>query len=71
MFLGYKNWKDILPDVEKKLYYSRIMNFNSHSKLTDEEFRILSEQEKEAVGVLVKYLIDNFKFFEKNNKNEH
>lgn len=70
MFLGYKSWGKILPQ-NKVSHYTRIMNFNSHSKLTEEEPGDLSADDIEAVGVLVKYLIDNFKFFEKNNKNEH
>ena len=70
MFLGYESWGEILPK-EKKLYYSRIMNFTSHSKLTDEEFRIPSEQEKNMVNFLVKHLIEEFKFFEEKSKNEH
>jgi len=56
---------------DKQSYYERIMNFNSHSKLTNEEISIPSEQQKKEVGFLVKYLIDNFKFFEKKNQNEH
>ncbi|CAM1627302.1 hypothetical protein [Bartonella apis] len=70
MFLGYKNWGKILPP-RREAYYTGIMNFNSHLKLTDEEFRIPSEQEKEAVGFLVKYLIEEFKFFEEKNQNEN
>ena len=70
MFLGYQSLKDILPE-DKHSYYERIMNFNSHSKLTNEEISIPSEQQKKEVGFLVKYLIDNFKFFEKKNQNEH
>ena len=70
MFLGYESWGEILPQ-EKQLYYSRIMNFTSHSKLTDEEFRIPSEQEKNMVNFLVKHLIEEFKFFEEKNQNGH
>jgi len=47
------------------------MNFTSHSKLTDEEFRIPSEQEKNMVNFLVKHLIEEFKFFEEKNQNGH
>ena len=70
MFLGYKSWGQILPqdDVSR---YTRIMNLNSHSKLTDEEYRDLPEDDKVSVGVLVKHLIHNFKFFEEKNQNEH
>ena len=70
MFLGYESWREILPQ-EKELYYSRIMNFTSHSKLTDEEFRKPSEQEKNMVNFLVKHLIEEFKFFEEKNQNGH
>lgn len=72
MFLGYKSWGEILPqDQDNVSYYTRIMNFNSHSKLTDEECGNLPDNDKEAVGVLVKHLIHNFKFFEEKNQNEH
>ena len=70
MFLGYESWGEILPqdDVSR---YTRIMNLNSHSKLTDEEYIDLPEDDKVSVGVLVKHLIHNFKFFEEKNQNEH
>ncbi|WP_198233491.1 MULTISPECIES: anticodon nuclease [Bartonella] len=70
MFLGYESWGKILPQ-NKVSHYTRIMNFNSHSKLTEEEPGDLSADDIEAVGVLVKHLIHNFKFFEEKNQNEH
>ena len=70
MFLGYESWREILPEG-KRLYYSKIMNFSSHLKLTEEQFRDPLNEEKNMVNFLVKHLIEEFKFFEEKNQNEH
>lgn len=38
-FLGYPKWSELLPD-DKQLYYSRIINFTSHSTLSNEAVEI-------------------------------
>jgi len=55
-FLGYLKWSDLLPD-DKQLYYSRIINFTSHSTLSNEAVA----QPTPAEQVTVKLLLDHLK----------
>lgn len=55
-FLGYPKWSELLPD-DKQLYYSRIINFTSHSTLSNEAVAQPTPQE----GVTVKLLLDHLK----------
>ena len=57
-FLGYPKWSDLLPD-DRQIYYNRIIQFTSHSTLSNEAVAERPEAEKEAVGFLVKHLINN------------
>lgn len=53
-FLGYKNWKDLLPG-DKKAYADRIMNFYPHNTLSNKEIAEPTEPEKK----MVRFLLDN------------
>jgi len=44
-FLGYKEWKELLPN-EKQTYYNRIIQFTSHSTLSNEAVAEPSLEEK-------------------------
>lgn len=55
-FLGYPKWSELLPD-DKQLYYSRIINFTSHSTLSNET----SAQPTPAESAMVKLLLDHLK----------
>jgi hypothetical protein len=55
-FLGYPKWSELLPD-DKQLYYSRIINFTSHSTLSNEAVAEPTPAEK----VTVKLLLDHLK----------
>lgn len=55
-FLGYPKWSELLPD-DKQLYYSRIMNFTSHSTLSNEAVA----QPTPAESATVKLLLDHLK----------
>lgn len=55
-FLGYPKWSELLPD-DKQLYYSRIINFTSHSTLSNEAIA----QPTPAEQATVKLLLDNLK----------
>lgn len=63
-FLGYRNWKELLPD-EKETYASRIMNFYSHRSLLNDEIKEPTNQEKEMVKLLFNHLLENYKFWRK------
>lgn len=63
-FLGYQNWSDLLPDNDsRQSYYSRIMNFSSHSSLANETSIYLTDAEKNIVGYLLNDLTDRYNFF--------
>ncbi|MCA3238464.1 MAG: AAA family ATPase [Curvibacter sp.] len=55
-FLGYPHWSELLPD-EKQLYYKRIINFTSHSTLSNEAVA----QPTPAESATVKLLLDHLK----------
>lgn len=61
-FLGYENWSELLPD-EKQTYYTRIVNFTSHSTLSNEAVAEPSPQEKKMVEFLLNHLLDKHKFY--------
>lgn len=61
-FLGYKEWGDLLPD-DKSVYYKRIMNFTSHSKIANEVVVEPTPQEKQTVKLLLEHLINNCSFW--------
>lgn len=57
-FLGYPKWSDLLPD-DRQIYYNRIIQFTSHSTLSNEAVAEPTEAEKETVRLLLDHLIDN------------
>lgn len=57
-FLGYPRWSDLLPD-DKEAYYNRIIQFTSHSTLSNEIVAEPTEPEKQTVKFLLKHLMDN------------
>lgn len=61
-FLGHEKWSDLLPNDNREGYVSRIMNFYSHSTLSNEEVREPTPPEKEMINLLFKHLIDNSKY---------
>ncbi len=57
-FLGYPQWSDLLPD-DRQTYYNRIIQFTSHSTLSNEAVAEPTEAEKQIVRFLFNHLIDN------------
>jgi wobble nucleotide-excising tRNase len=62
-FLGYPEWSDLLPD-NKTAYYNRIIQFTSHSTLSNEAVAEPNAQEKQIVSFLLKHLKQNYNFWE-------
>lgn len=65
-FLGYPQWSDLLPD-DKKTYYNRIIQFTSHSTLSNEAVPDPTEPEKNTLKLLLKHLVDNNYYTEEQN----
>ncbi len=62
-FLGYPKWSELLPD-DKQLYLSRIINFTSHSTLSNEAVAEPTQAEKATVRLLLDHLKDNYGFWQ-------
>jgi hypothetical protein len=67
-FLGYPQWSDLLPD-DKQLYLQRIINFTSHSTLSNEAIAEPTEPEKQIVKFLLDNLVDNYGFWQQEEQN--
>lgn len=65
-FLGYPQWSELLPD-DKKVYYNRIIQFTSHSTLSNEVVPEPTEPEKQVVKFLLDHLVDNNYYKEEQN----
>ncbi len=61
-FLGYPRWSELLPD-DKQTYYNRVIQFTSHSTLSNEVVAEPTEPEKQTVALLLKHLTDNFNYW--------
>jgi hypothetical protein len=69
-FLGYPNWSELLPD-NKQLYLSRIVNFTSHSTLSNEAVAEPTPQEKKMVKLLLDHLTSNYGFWKQVEQNDN
>lgn len=65
-FLGYPNWSDLLDSArgDKQGYLKRIIQFTSHSTLSNEAVAEPTPQEKEIVGLLLDNLVNNYAFWQ-------
>ena len=61
-FLDYPQWSELLPE-DKKTYYNRIIQFTSHSTLSNEAIPEPTEPEKNTLKFLLKHLIDNYSYY--------
>ena len=57
-FLGYPEWKRLLPE-DRQLYYNRIIQFTSHSTLSNEVVPEPSGPEKQTVKLLLEHLVNS------------
>lgn len=62
-FLGYPKWSELLPG-DKRLYYGRIINFTSHSTLSNEAVAQPTPAEKATVKLLLDHLKSNYGFWQ-------
>jgi wobble nucleotide-excising tRNase len=66
-FLGYPKWSDLLPD-DKPLYLSRIINFTSHSTLSNETVADPTPAEQATVKLLLDHLKNKHEFWQEKNQ---
>ena len=62
-FLGHPKWSELLPD-DKQLYLIRVINFTSHSTLSNEAVAQPTPQEKATVKLLLDHLKTNYGFWQ-------
>lgn len=62
-FLGYPKWSELLPD-DKQLYYSRVINFTSHSTLSNEAVAQPTPAEQATVKLLLDHLKNSHGFWQ-------
>ncbi|WP_085619056.1 MULTISPECIES: AAA family ATPase [unclassified Pseudomonas] len=62
-FLGYPQWSALLPD-DKQAYLNRIMQFTSHSTLSNESVTEPTPQEKQTVRLLLDHLVANYGYWQ-------
>ena len=68
-FLGYREWSELLPG-ERTVYLNRIIQFTSHSSLSNETVSQPSEPEKKTVGLLLNHLIANYGYWKQDEVHE-
>ena len=68
-FLGYQRWSELLPD-DKKTYYNRVIQFTSHSTLSNEVIPEPTEPEKQTVKFLLDHLTDNFNYWKEEQNDD-
>lgn len=66
-FLGYPKWSELLPD-DKQAYLNRIIQFTSHSTLSNEVVTELSGPEKNTVALLLNHLVSNYGFWQQEEQ---
>lgn len=62
-FLGYPKWSELLPG-DKQAYLKRIIQFTSHSTLSNEAVAEPTVPEKQIVKFLLDHLIRNYRFWQ-------
>jgi hypothetical protein len=67
-FLGYPRWSQLLP-ADQQLYLNRIIQFTSHSTLSNEAVAEPSPQEKQMVKLLLDHLRANYRYWQEEAAN--
>lgn len=52
-FLGYNNWRELLPEESREAYYNRIINLSSHGKHSGEEVSVIEDNDKRVLSFLI------------------
>ena len=69
-FLGYDHWSDLLPEDGRENYHQRIINFTSHSTLSNDAVAEPTSPEKKIVEHLLGHLVDNYSYWQESAVNE-
>lgn len=66
-FLGYPKWSELLPD-DKHTYLNRVIQFTSHSTLSNEAVAEPTPQEKQTVKLLLDHLVGNERYWKQQEQ---
>ncbi len=58
-FLGYQRWSELLPD-DRQTYFNRVMQYTSHSTLSNESVSEPTPPERQTVKFLLNHLINTY-----------
>ena len=61
-FLGYRSWKELLPEDARESYFNRIINLSSHGKFSSEEVSVIRDNDKRVLSYLVRTFKESYKF---------
>ena len=61
-FLGYRSWKELLPEDARESYFNRIINLSSHGKFSSEEISVIRDNDKRVLSYLVRTFKESYKF---------
>ncbi|GAM03679.1 hypothetical protein MBENS4_0678 [Novosphingobium sp. MBES04] len=67
-FLGYPRWAELLPD-DKQAYMNRVIQFTSHSTVSNDAIAEPSLEEKQIVPFLLEHLIENYSYRQQGPQN--
>ena len=67
-FLGCTQWSDLLPD-DKQTYYNRVIQFTSHSTLSNEAVSEPTDPEKNTLKLLLNHLVENNYYIKDKEQN--
>lgn len=70
-FLGYNNWRDLLPEESREAYYNRIINLSSHGKHSGEEVSVIEDNDKRVLSFLIGEIKRIYGFKSNVNSNEN
>lgn len=68
-FLGYPRWSELLPG-DKQAYLNRIIQFTSHSTLSNEAVAEPTPQEKQTVNFLLEHLMNTYGYWQEEVPND-
>ncbi|MCE0757724.1 AAA family ATPase [Marinobacter sp. G11] len=68
-FLGYPKWSELLPG-DQQAYLNRIIQFSSHSTLTNDTVTEPTEPEKQTVKLLLNHLKNEYGFWKQVEAND-
>ena len=68
-FLGYPRWSELLPG-DKQAYLNRIIQFTSHSTLSNEAVAEPTPQEKQIVNFLLQHLMITYGYWQEEVPND-